>query len=69
MGELGDVKAQKVAFTATALGVGVAVLVIVSCCYFFFVQGSDKRCEQRTGEVYILMDEVAETSKGSGSGL
>lgn len=63
MGEPRDVRAQKSAFTACALGVGViVVLMIASCCYFFFVQGSMQKKEQSTGEVYILMDEVAETS-------
>ena len=62
MSELGNVKAQKTAITAISLGVGVAVLVLVSCCYFFFEQGRNEKYEQTAGEVYILKDEVAETS-------
>lgn len=63
MGEPSEVKVQKSAFTTCALGVGViVVLMIASYCYFFFVQGSSQKHEQSTGEVYILMDEVVETS-------
>ena len=63
MGEPREIKSHKSAFTTCAFGVGaIIVLIIASCCYFFFVQGSGKEPEQNTGEVYILKDEVVETS-------
>lgn len=63
MGELRDIKVQKPVFARCALGVGaIAVLVVVCCCYFFIVQRYGKSDEQSAGEIYILKDEVVETS-------